>query len=215
MTSPDHLQTVALLVAVGALPVLVALLTPFTKISIVLLLLRSALGLQQVPGNLTISVVALAGSMVVMAPIMNQAFEALDLPDRLGNGAPPPTLGEMREAFEAPLSRFISAHAPAKEIAFVREAIQRHDPDSTVQDEDLMVSVPAFVLAEISAGIRIGVVLYIALLVVDLVVANVLMALGMVMLSPTTLATPLKLLILVLSDGLSRLMHSLILGYVT
>jgi len=215
VTSPDHLQTVALLVAVGALPVLVVMLTPFTKINIVLLLLRNALGLQQVPGNLTIAVVALAGSMVVMAPVMNQALGTLDFPDRLGSGAPPPTLNEIREAFQEPLGRFIAAHAPPKEVAFVREAIVRHDPDSTAADDDLMVLVPAFVLSEISAGIRIGVVLYIALLVVDLVVANILMALGMVMLSPTTLSTPLKLLILVLSDGLSRLMHSLILGYVT
>ena len=215
MTSPDHLQTVALLVAVGALPILVVMLTPFAKINIVLLLLRSALGLQQVPGNLTIGVVALAGSLVVMAPVLNQALRTLDFPDRLGSGTPPPTLNEMREAFEAPLARFIAAHAPAKEVAFVRDAILRHDPESTAEEGDLMVMVPAFVLSEISAGIRIGVVLYIALLVVDLVVANILMALGMVMLSPTTLATPLKLLILVLSDGLSRLMHSLILGYVT
>ena len=214
MTSPDHLQTVALLVAVGALPVLVAMLTPFTKINIVLLLLRSALGLQQVPGNLTISVVALAGSMVVMAPVINQALQTLDFPDRFGNGQPPPTLDEMRVAFEEPLTRFIAAHAPAQEVGFVQDAIVRHDPDSTATEQDLIVLVPAFVLSEISAGIRIGVVLYIALLVVDLVVANILMALGMVMLSPTTLATPLKLLILVLSDGLSRLMHSLILGYV-
>ena len=215
MISADHLQTVALLVAVGALPVLVVMLTPFTKISIVLMLLRNALGLQQVPGNLTISVVALAASMVVMAPVINHAFRTLDYPDRLANGAPPPSLNEMREAFQAPLVEFISAHAPNKEVAFVRAAIVRHDPDSDASDDDLMVLVPAFVMAEISAGIRIGVVLYVALLVVDLVVANILMALGMVMLSPSTLATPLKLLILVLSDGLSRLLHSLILGYAT
>ncbi|HYG04942.1 MAG TPA: EscR/YscR/HrcR family type III secretion system export apparatus protein [Stenotrophomonas sp.] len=214
MSSPDHLQTITLLVAVSALPLLVVMLTPFTKLSIVLLLLRSALGLQQVPGNLTISAVALAGSLVVMAPVFGQVAEALDLEQRLQTQAPPPTLGELREAFETPLREFIGAHAPPAEAAFVRDAIARHDPDAEIPPNDaLSVLVPAFVLGEISAGIRIGVVLYIVLLVVDLVVANILMALGMVMLSPATLAIPLKLLVLVASDGLSRLMHSLILGY--
>lgn len=213
MTSPDHLQTIALLVAVGALPLLVVMLTPFTKISIVLLLLRNALGLQQVPGNLTLSVVALAASLVVMTPVFGQALRTLNLPARLERPGPPPTLLELHDAFDEPLRRFIGAHAPPAEIGFVRDAIARHDPDAQVDDADLAVLVPAFVLGEIFAGMRIGVVLYIALLVVDLVVANILMALGMVMLSPATLATPLKLLILVLSDGLSRLLHGLILGY--
>ncbi|NPT39511.1 EscR/YscR/HrcR family type III secretion system export apparatus protein [Paraburkholderia xenovorans] len=205
----DPLQNISLFFMLGLLPLAVAMTTSFTKFSIVLTLLRSALGVQQAPSNLVISGMALAATLVVMAPTLSKIEAALDT----GDGAMPrPT--ELVQAVRGPLGEFMLKHSRLEERQFLVSAAKRIDPEHEAHDTDLQLLIPAFLISEISSGFEAGFLLYIAFLVVDLVVANVLSAMGMMMLSPSTVSIPLKLFIFVSASGMSKLMHGLIVSYV-
>ncbi|WP_454871469.1 EscR/YscR/HrcR family type III secretion system export apparatus protein [Paraburkholderia xenovorans] len=204
----DPLQNISLFFMLGLLPLAVAMTTSFTKFSIVLTLLRSALGVQQAPSNLVISGMALAATLVVMAPTLSKIEAALDI----GDGAMPrPT--ELVQAVRGPLGEFMLKHSRLEERQFLVSAAKRIDPEHEARDTDLQLLIPAFLISEISSGFEAGFLLYIAFLVVDLVVANVLSAMGMMMLSPSTVSIPLKLFIFVSASGMSKLMHGLIVSY--
>ncbi len=207
-----HVQLIALFFVLGLVPMAVVMLTSFTKFSIVLTLLRSALGVQQAPSNLVISGIALAATLVVMAPTAHKIGEGLAIDERLESGRLPSPM-EMLAATREPLGSFLLAHSRADERTFLVQAARRIDPQREVEETDFSIVVPAFVISEISSGFEAGFLLYIAFLVIDLVVANVLTAMGMMMLSPSTVSTPLKLFVLVSVSGMSRLIHALIIGY--
>lgn len=208
-----QLQWIGLFFVMSLAPLAVVMTTSFTKFSIVLTLLRSALGVQQAPGNVAISGLALAATLVVMAPTMHKISDALALEDRLDSGQLPP-LAQMIDAVRDPLGEFMLAHSRPAERAFLVSAAKRIDPSRDAQETDFTLLVPAFLIGEISSGFEAGFLLYIAFLVIDLVVANVLTAMGMMMLSPSTVSIPLKLFVLVAASGIPRLMHALILSYV-
>jgi type III secretion protein R len=207
----DQLQVVGVFFMLGLLPLAVVMTTSFTKFSIVLTLLRSALGVQQAPSNLVISGLALAATLVVMAPTVAKIEAALPV-DESGEAALPRP-ADLLQAVRGPLGDFMLAHSRPEERRFLVGAAKRIDPLREVHETDLPLLIPAFLIGEISSGFEAGFLLYIAFLVVDLVVANVLTAMGMVMLSPSTVSIPLKLFIFVSVSGVSKLMHGLIVGY--
>ncbi|WP_415913717.1 type III secretion system export apparatus subunit SctR [Paraburkholderia sp. J63] len=209
---PGQLQIVTLFFFLSLVPLAVVMTTSFTKFSIVLTLLRSALGVQQAPGNMVISGLALAATLVVMAPTLHKIGAGLSVDERLESGALPP-VSQMVDAVREPLSEFMLAHSRPAERAFLVEAARRIDPEREAQETDFSLLVPAFLISEISSGFEAGFLLYIAFLVVDLIVANVLTAMGMMMLSPSTVSIPLKLFVLVAASGIPKLMHALILSY--
>lgn len=207
-----QLQLIGLFFLLSVAPLVVVMTTSFTKFSIVLTLLRSALGVQQAPGNLAISGLALAATLTVMAPTMHKIGEALAVDERIENGQFP-SLAQMIDAVRDPLGEFMLAHSRPAERAFLVNAAKRIDPGRDAQESDFTLLVPAFLIGEISSGFEAGFLLYIAFLVIDLVVANVLTAMGMMMLSPSTVSIPLKLFVLVAASGIPRLLHALILSY--
>jgi type III secretion protein R len=208
----DQLQVVGVFFMLGLLPLAVVMTTSFTKFSIVLTLLRSALGVQQAPSNLVISGLALAATLVVMSPTLAKIESALPVGDNGELSLPRPA--ELLQAVRGPLGDFMLAHSRPDERKFLVGAAKRIDPQREAHETDLQLLIPAFLIGEISSGFEAGFLLYIAFLVVDLVVANVLTAMGMVMLSPSTVSIPLKLFIFVSVSGISKLMHGLIVGYV-
>ncbi|WP_144110571.1 EscR/YscR/HrcR family type III secretion system export apparatus protein [Paraburkholderia sp. BCC1886] len=221
----DPLQVVSVFFMLGLLPLAVVMTTSFTKFSIVLTLLRSALGVQQAPSNLVISGLALAATLVVMAPTIAKIEAALDAGRddvaALANGgnsgaaaASLPRPAEIVQAVRGPLGEFMLQHSRPDERQFLVSAAKRIDPQRDARETDLALLIPAFLISEISSGFEAGFLLYIAFLVVDLVVANVLSAMGMMMLSPSTVSIPLKLFMLVSVSGISKLMHGLIVSYV-
>jgi type III secretion protein R len=207
----DQLQVVSLFFMLGLLPLVVVMTTSFTKFSIVLTLLRSALGVQQTPSNLLIAGIALAATLVVMSPTIAKMEAALPANDRGDMALPRPV--ELYQAVRAPLAEFMLSHSRPDERRFLVGAAKRIDPERDAHETDLQLLIPAFLISEISSGFEAGFLLYIAFLVIDLVVANVLTAMGMVMLSPSTVSIPLKLFIFVSVSGMSKLMHGLIVGY--
>jgi type III secretion protein R len=207
----DQLQTVGMFFMLGLLPLAVVMTTSFTKFSIVLTLLRSALGVQQAPSNLVISGIALAATLVVMSPTVTKIEAALPAGDSGEVAMPRPT--ELWQAVRVPLGEFMLKHSRPDERKFLVGAAKRIDPGHDARETDLQLLIPAFLISEISSGFEAGFLLYIAFLVVDLVVANVLTAMGMMMLSPSTVSIPLKLFIFVSVSGISKLMHGLIVSY--
>ncbi|MEW9583589.1 EscR/YscR/HrcR family type III secretion system export apparatus protein [Paraburkholderia sp. DGU8] len=207
-----NLQLVVLFFFLGLLPLIVTMTTSFTKISIVLTLLRSAVGVQQAPGNMAISALALAATLVVMAPTLEKIGADPTINERIERGEVP-GVTDLYRGVSGPLGDFMLQHSRPAERAFMVTAVKRLNPADDVQETDFSILIPAFMISEISSGFEAGFLLYIAFLVIDLVVANVLMAMGMVMLSPTTVSTPLKLFVLVSVSGISKLMHGLIVSY--
>lgn len=219
--SPDLFTVLLLLVLIGMLPLLVVMTTSFTKISIVLVLLRNALGIQQAPSGLAISGLAMAATLLVMAPVWQQITERLDFMAIL-EGKQRPAMAELVEAGRQPLEHFMRKHVSQDELTSLNKLISDmhfesdKDVDAPVTEpgrEPWLVLISAFAISEIGAAFKIGMFLAVGFAIIDLIVANLLMAMGMTMFPPSTVSIPVKLLIFVLTSGLSQLMHSLIASY--
>jgi flagellar biosynthesis protein FliP len=206
---------VELLLVLGALalaPVVLTTLTSFLKVVVVLSVIRSALGAPQVPPNAAITGLALLVTLLVMQPVAAESWE------RWREGPPPhgveQTLAAAGRALE-PLRAFLLRQAhPADRRAFAEVAARARPGDPAASDDrSLRVLAPAFVTSELRRAFTIGFLVFLPFLVVDLTVANVLLALGLTQLSPTAVALPFKLLLLVAVDGLGLLARGLAAGY--
>jgi type III secretion protein R len=217
VSTPDPLLIITVLAAVALLPFLALLVTSFTKIVVVLGLLRQALGLQQVPPNMVVNALAIILSLYVMAPIGMRAADTLK-----GTLQGPLTsrrfedLTVIYESISTPLRGFLQKHTSAHDRAFfVHSAVKLWPAEAASQlhEDDMLVLIPSFTLRELTSAFQIGFIIYLAFVAIDLIVGNVLLALGMQMLSPTVISTPFKLLLFVALDGWERLVHGLILSY--
>ena len=214
MQTPDFGSLLLLVVLLALLPFAAMVITSYTKIVVVLGLLRNAIGVQQVPPNMVLNGVALIMSCFVMAPVGMEAMRIA----RAGGGTAPGTSGVvvMMDAARQPFKRFLLAHTREREKAFFIHSARQiwpKDQADALKPDDLIVLAPAFTLTELTDAFRIGFLIYLAFIVVDLVIANALMALGLNQVTPTNVAIPFKLLLFVALDGWSTLLHGLILTY--
>lgn len=199
---------------VGLLPLAVVTMTGFLKISVVLFLVRNALGIQQMPPNLVLYGIALVLTVFVTTPMLTEIQRTL-----VEGQAKFETADDIMRSAELvrePIKRQLVRFTKPEERSFFQSATQRLWPDAKqdiVRDDDLSILIPAFVASELTRAFEIGLLLYLPFLVIDLVVANILMTLGMIMVSPILISIPLKLFLFVAIDGWSRLMHGLILSY--
>jgi type III secretion protein R len=218
--TPSVSAILVMMTALGVLPLIVVMTTSFTKISIVLVLLRNALGVQQAPSGMAISGLAMAATIMVMAPVWQQISARLDIP-AIMDGREQPTMTEMVDAGRAPLEAFMRKHVDPGELASLNKLVTDmrfyEDGEDRLQSEPghepWLVLVSAFAISEIGAAFKIGMFLAVGFAVIDLIVANLLMAMGMTMFPPSTVSIPLKLLVFVMTLGLSKLMHGLIASY--
>jgi type III secretion protein R len=206
---------VALLALVSLLPFLFMSLTAFVKISTVLQIVKSAIGGQNIPSNNVVMALATALTLLVMAPVGERV---------LGRTAPllhekndTATLVEKGiEAVREPMREFLKNNASDAERArfFEVARIARGETDrSNVHPDDITVLGPAFVVTELTEAFSLGFLIFLPFLVIDLVVANVLLALGMQMLNPTQVSLPFKLLLFVAIHGWGLLAQALVSGY--
>lgn len=214
MLAGDPILLIFALGLLALVPLVIATCTAFLKIAIVLSLVRNALGVQQVPPNLVLYALALVLTAFIMAPI------GADLVNGIQNyPGGVKEVGDMvsvvREGIE-PLRRFLLANSAVEHRDFfIGQARRIWPPEMSagVVQQDLIVLVPAFVITEITAAFEIGFLLFLPFVVIDLVISNILMAMGMMMVSPVTISLPLKLFLFVMVDGWSRLLHGLVLTY--
>lgn len=194
-----------LMTLLGLLPMMALMMTTFTRFIIVLALLRSALGLQQGLPTRVLTGVALVLTLLVMRPVgerlWTEAFEPYEK-DQIN-------LIEALRRAEKPMSDFLLAQtheAALKQIS----TLAKEGPVADPRDHAFTVKVAAFVLSELKTAFMIGCVLFIPFLVIDLVVSSVLMAMGMMMLSPLVISLPFKILLFVLVDGWSLTVNTLV-----
>jgi len=213
---PDPAVFIPLIFALGVMPVAIVMVTSYSKIVVVLSLLKNALGLQQVPPAIVTNGLALLLTWYVMYPVGIEVMSALEMNQRQPKTAQTLTMLEIAERGKEPLRAFLDKHASERERVFFLDAAHRlmgEKVAATVAREDFVVLVPAFAVSQLTEAFLIGVVIMLPFIIVDMVVANVLMALGMQMMSPAMVSLPIKLLLFVMLDGWSRLSHALVLGY--
>jgi type III secretion protein R len=213
---PDPATVFTLILAFGVAPFVALMMTCYTKLVIVFGLLRTALGLQQTPPNMVLNGIAVILSIYVMAPVAMEIGDNLKLHPAASTASPTDQISSAAAAAEGPMRAFLKKHAQPRERQFFLKTAKEIWPPQraeALRDDDLMVLVPSFTLSEITRAFQIGFVIYLVFVVVDLIVATILLALGMSMLSPSTISLPFKLLLFVMLDGWERLIHALVLSY--
>jgi type III secretion protein R len=208
---------VVALAIVSLLPFAFMTVTAFVKIATVLQIVRSAIGAQNVPSNSVVMALAAALTLIAMAPV-GERILARSAPLFAGKGTPDTVVLVEKgiDAVREPMRDFLKNNASETERArFLDVARSTRSPDerASVGADDLTVLVPAFVVTELTEAFAIGFVVFLPFLVIDLVVSNVLLALGMQMMSPTQVSLPFKLLLFVAIDGWGLLARSLVAGY--
>ena len=202
-------QTLLFFTALSFLPAVLLMMTGFTRIVIVLSLLRQALGTQSSPPNQVIVGLSLFLTVFVMGPTLDKVYNDAYLPYSKNAMS----FEQALDKAEAPMRQFMAKQTRQSDLSvFVRLA--KLPPGSTAQNVPMRVLVPAFVTSELKSAFQIGFMIFIPFLVIDIVVASVLMSLGMMMLSPVLVALPFKLMLFVLADGWNLLIGSLAASFV-
>ncbi len=202
------IQTMLAFAAMSFLPAVLLLMTSFTRIVIVLSLLRQAMGLQTTPPNQVIVGLALFMTLFVMGPTLDRIYQEAYVPyteqkigfeSALDKGAEPLRGFMLRQTREADLSLFAK--------------MGRVDAKQTAEQMPMRVLIPAFVTSELKTAFQIGFMVFIPFLIIDMIVASVLMSMGMMMLSPVLVSLPFKLMLFVLADGWTLLLGSLVASF--
>lgn len=210
--SPASALVTVILIALA--PFVAVMVTSFTKIVVTLSLLRNALGLQQTPPNIVINGLSLILTIYVMYPVFTEMSAIAGPQIELATDDTAGMFGVINQAKE-PLRDFLLQHSEPSQRQFFLSTIERvvDDPAQVPTGEDFVVIVPAFTVSELAKAFQIGFLIFLPFLIIDLVVANILLAMGMMMLSPTIVSLPFKLLLFVIVDGWVKLAHGLVLSY--
>lgn len=198
------LQTLLFLTSLTFLPAVILMMTCFVRLIIVFGLLRTAMGTQSAPPNQVLLGLALFLTFFIMSPVFNQIYDIAWLPFSQDNIDFPQFL----ELASGPLREFMLAQTREPDLALFAN-LANVGPIATPQDVPFHVLVPSFVTSELKTAFQIGFTIFIPFLIIDLVVASVLMALGMMMVPPATISLPFKLMLFVLVDGWQLLIGSL------
>jgi type III secretion protein R len=210
------------LAALALVPFVLIMVTSFVKIAVVLSIVRQAIGTQQIPPTQVITGLAIILTVYIMTPVGLEMYNATKDNMRASGGKSDimsftvdQIIAGARDA-QHPMRRFLIKHAHLKDRdMFFKLAWRMREPRdrASLTDEDFSVIVRAFVISELKESFQIGFILFVPFLVIDMVVSNILMALGMQMLSPTTISLPFKILLFVLVDGWYLITRGLVLGY--
>lgn len=199
------LQILSLITILSLAPSIIVAMTSFTRFVIVFSLLRHAMGMQQVPPNQVMIGLALFMSFVVMAPTIKRINEEAYQPYSRSELTQPEAL----KAAAKPLQEFMLSHTREKDLALFVSLISKEKPKSK-EDISLLHIIPAYIISELKTGFQIGFMVYLPFLVIDIVVASVLLAMGMLVLPPPVIALPFKLMLFVLIDGWNLVVGSLV-----
>jgi flagellar biosynthetic protein FliP len=198
------LQLIVLMASLSLIPFVVVSMTSFLRYMIVLSILKTALGTQQVPPAIVLVGMALVLTMYTMSPVFGDMYNRVN-PIMQKNGS----VVQIMEAGSEPLKTFMMRQTRQTDVAFFLQMNRNKPPDSP-KDLTLWEVAPAFMVSELRTSFEIGFIIFIPFIVIDLVVANILLALGMMMLSPTIISLPFKILIFVAVDGWSLIVNGLV-----
>lgn len=213
---PDPIYLIGILVFLGLAPFVAIMVTSYVKIVVVMSLIRNALGIQQIPPNMVINGLSIILSLYIMNPVAQETYEILR--DRWDTIDPKDIATVEVAANEAkiPLKGFLLKHTNERERQFFFQSAKKLWPEERhkdLKDDDLMVLVPAFTVSELTESFQIGFLIYLPFIAIDIIVSNILLSMGMMMVSPMTISLPFKLLLFVVVDGWARLIHGVLLTY--
>ena len=219
MLGADPFSLIILLVGLSLLPFVAMITTSYLKIVVVMSLIRNAMGIQSIPPNMVLNGMALIISLYIMAPTVERTWTNMETAfaenakaeEKRPNSA---IIFESAEPFKA----FLKHHASARHVKFfVRsaETLWQTNPDEpvVVDENSFFILIPAFAVSELTRAFQIGFLIYLPFIAIDIIVSNILLAMGMMMVSPMTISLPFKLLLFVLVDGWTKLIQGLILSY--
>ncbi|MBQ1783398.1 MAG: flagellar type III secretion system pore protein FliP [Gammaproteobacteria bacterium] len=211
-TTPDGgqeysvtLQVLVLMTMLSFLPAIVIMMTSFTRIAIVLSILRQAIGLNTTPSNQIVVGLSLFMTLFIMTPVFNEVIDKAVDPYM----AEEITMPEALKQAQLPFRAFMLDQTRQSDLASFSDIAKLPDEQRTPETVPMTVLIPAFVTSELKTAFQIGFMLFIPFLVIDLVVASILMAMGMMMLSPMIVALPFKLMLFVLVDGWTLVLTTL------
>jgi type III secretion protein R len=215
MEIPSPVILMLLGVAVGLLPFLLLLSTCFLKVAVVLALLRNAMGVQQIPPPMALNGLAIIITMFIMLPVGQDTWALLEkqnIPERFTGVE----VVEIAMNSSGPLKEFLQRHADPAISGVLEQTARRIWParyQSLARADNWVVLVLSFSLSELSRAFELGFMLYLPFICIDLVVSNILLAMGMMMVSPMTISLPFKLLLFVYLDGWVKVFQGLMLSY--
>ncbi|MBE8215685.1 MAG: type III secretion system export apparatus subunit SctR [Endozoicomonadaceae bacterium] len=211
VSSPIYL--VLPLALMSLIPFIAILGTSFLKLMVVFGILRNATGLQQIPPNMALNALAIILTIYIMAPIGIQIYENMQAQSiDIESDSWKTTIVEAAE----PYRLFLKRHTKPFQQGFFLKTAKSLWPksyQSMLSADSFLILVPAYAIGQLTQAFQIGFLLYLPFIIIDLIVSNILLAMGMMMVSPMTIALPFKLLLFVLLDGWTRLIHGLVLSY--
>ncbi len=213
---PNDFGIIGVLGFLSLLPFLIASGTCYIKFSIVFVMVRNALGLQQVPSNMTLNGIALILALFVMAPVARDAHIAFQ--ERQVDMTSVDSVTDFIENGMDGYKSYLQKYTDPDLARFFERVQNQQDIDNHIEDDttspSMLSLLPAYALSEIKNAFKIGFYLYLPFVVVDLLISSILLALGMMMMSPITISVPIKLILFVVLDGWTLLSKGLILQYI-
>ncbi|MCE9680027.1 flagellar type III secretion system pore protein FliP [Shewanella sp. AS1] len=198
------MQILLLMTALSFLPAMVIMLTSFTRIIVVLSILRQAIGLQQTPSNQVLIGLSMFMTFFIMSPVFTKIYDSAVQP-YMNDGL---TIEQAYEVGKEPLKAFMLAQTRITDLQTFID-IAGYDNIPSPEAAPMQVLIPAFITSELKTAFQIGFMLFVPFLVLDLVIASILMAMGMMMLSPMIVSLPFKIMLFVLVDGWTLVMGTL------
>ena len=211
---PDPPTLIVLVGALGMLPFLVVMGTCFVKLVVVFALVRNALGIQSIPPNMVLHGLALVLTLYIMMPVGLESYRNLVGQDFALDE--PASLEAAVSVAVVPYRKFLAKHASERQLDFFIDTagdLWGEEFEHELTRDNLFILIPAFVVGELTTAFEIGFLIYLPFIVVDLVISNILLAMGMMMISPMTISLPFKLLLFVFLDGWTMLVQGLVMSY--
>ena len=220
MLSSDPYSLIVLLVSLSLLPFVAMITTSYLKIVVVMSLIRNAMGIQSIPPNMVLNGMALIISLYIMAPTVEKTWTTMQTAFAENEKAEHkrPNTAIIAESVE-PFREFLKRHASARHVAFFARSAetlwQTNPEEAVVVDENsFFILIPAFAVSELTKAFQIGFLIYLPFIAIDIIVSNILLAMGMMMVSPVTISLPFKLLLFVMVNGWTLLIQGLVQSYI-
>ncbi len=215
MTGVNPLIFILGMAVLGLAPFFLMMVTSYVKIVVVTTLVRNALGVQQVPPAMVMNGLAIILSLFIMAPMMMSTkaiVEKMNLPENPS----PSEMIEIVDRASPPLRKFLSDNTDDKILNTFMNTAKRiwpREQHDMISKDNLLILVPSFTISELTKAFQIGFLLYLPFIAIDLIISNILLAMGMMMVSPMTISLPFKLLLFVTLDGWLKISQGLLLSY--
>ena len=221
MFQTDPFALIVLLIGLSLLPFMAMIATSYLKIVVVMSLIRNALGIQSIPPNMVINALALILTFYIMAPMLSQSWsnaQTIMAENRTIQVSDTERLASTFEPFRA----FLKEHASESQVAFFANTAEQlwatkddqgNLVPATVDPDSYFVLIPSFCVSELTKAFQIGFLVYLPFIAIDIIISNILLAMGMMMVSPVTISLPFKLLLFVLVDGWTLLIRGLVQSY--